>query len=127
MKTEIIAAPRTNKDSFAVIHQLVKSHKAAKRVRMVKPYRNRRCFKAVLADDSCIYVTDFFKNGTLRVVASKDKAGVPVVSTCNDLYITQVADLLNQTAVACAERRRVKRWRTNANGKCKRSKRRQHS
>lgn len=117
MKTEIIAAPRTNKDSFAVIHQLVKGHKAAKRVRMVKPYRNRRCFKAVLKDDTCIYITDFFKNGTLRVVASKDKAGVPVVSTCNDLYITQVADLLNSTLSACKSPRRRKRRGNSAAGK----------
>lgn len=125
MKTENIA-PQT-KDSFAVIHQLVKSHKAAKRVRMVKPYRNRRCFKAVLADNSEIYVTDFFKNGTLRVVASKDKAGVPVVSTCNDLYITQVADLLNRTVNVCAKRSRKTINRSKAKGKCKRSKRLQHS
>ena len=95
MKTVNTTASNT-KDSFAVIYNLVKGHRVTRNVRMVKPSRGRRCFKATLADKSSLYVSDFFGHGTLRVVKSKeDKNGNQVLSTCADLYLMQIATLLN--------------------------------
>jgi hypothetical protein len=126
MKTENIQA-QDKKDSFAVIYQLVKSHKATRGVRRVKPYRGRRSFKARLKDNSCVFVTDFFNNGTLRVVKEEDTNRAPMVSTCNDLYITQIADLLNRSVTACARKRRVKRRSVKSIGSGQKSKRLQRA